>query len=88
VVPWRAKGVLLDEPPWWEDDKVGDSCSGMVRWARENRVDGRIGVVEGDTSNDREPAKIILVGEVYATLLENAIEQREKSQRTAVSMLA
>lgn len=61
VVPGGSEGVLLDEPAGREDDKVGDSCAGMVGGAGEHCVDGWIGVVEGSAADDGEPAKVILV---------------------------
>lgn len=51
VVPWRTESVLLHQPTWWEDDKVGDGSSDMVRGASEDSENGRIGVIKGNRAD-------------------------------------
>lgn len=61
VVPWGPECVFLDQPAWGKDDKVCYGGAGMIGWTGQDGVDGRIRVIKGNASDDREAAQVIFV---------------------------
>lgn len=57
---------LLNEPAWWEYDKIRDGCAGVIALGGENGEYGGIGMVEAYAAYRIESSKIILVGIVQA----------------------
>jgi hypothetical protein len=67
MVPRRTERIFGDEPPGWEDDKVGNGSSRVsIARRREHREDRGVRMVEGDAADGVEATKVILVGVIEA----------------------